>query len=303
MINKDITPMVSIGMPAYNGEEYICEALDSLLSQTFTDFELIISDDDSTDDTELICRHYADSDSRIRYIRQDKNLGGVGNFKFVLKEARGEYFMFASNDDVWSINWLTNLLASLKDKPANAAFGRVIYIDDKANIINSTANNIFFKFIHNAAWRRIKFIFTPHLTGKMILLYSLFPRQILCDLCSKNIDITGHNSQDLFFVFYILSHLQFQPVCNSLMYKRNHNYSDSASIRCFAYNKVGNSFGLIYKFLSLLFPFLNFRRYYYQLNRTEIFLMIISLPFLCFYHAFYAFYLMLIKKVQDAIKK
>lgn len=92
-------PQVSIGMPVYNGEKFIREALDSLLAQTFTDFELIISDNASTDGTEAICREYAAKDSRIRYVRQAKNLGPVANFKYVLDEAVGEYFMWAAHDD------------------------------------------------------------------------------------------------------------------------------------------------------------------------------------------------------------
>ena len=88
-------------MPVYNGAKFIREALDSLLAQTFTDFELIISDNASTDGTESICREYADKDKRVRYVRQAQNLGAAANFKFVLDDAVGEYFMWAAADDVW----------------------------------------------------------------------------------------------------------------------------------------------------------------------------------------------------------
>jgi len=93
------TPQVSIGMPVYNGEPFIREALDSLLAQTFTDFELIISDNASTDGTEVICREYELKDDRIRYVRQAENRGPTANFQFVLDEAVGEYFMWAAADD------------------------------------------------------------------------------------------------------------------------------------------------------------------------------------------------------------
>ncbi len=95
------TPKVSIGMPVYNGEPFIREALDSLLAQTFTDFDLIISDNASTDGTEAICQEYAAKDKRIRYIRQTENRGATANFQFVLDEAVGEYFMWAAADDRW----------------------------------------------------------------------------------------------------------------------------------------------------------------------------------------------------------
>lgn len=93
-------PRVSIGMPVYNGETYIREAIDSLLAQTFTDFELIVSDNASTDGTEAICREYAGKDARIRYVRQLENKGAMGNFKFVLDAAIGEFFMWAADDDL-----------------------------------------------------------------------------------------------------------------------------------------------------------------------------------------------------------
>ena len=99
-------PSVSIGMPVFNGERTLLAALDSLLAQSFTDFELIISDNASTDQTESICREYAARDNRIRYVRQGTNIGAAANFKFVLAEARGEYFMWAACDDMRSPNFV-----------------------------------------------------------------------------------------------------------------------------------------------------------------------------------------------------
>lgn len=95
-------PKISIGMPVYNGSEYIRQAIDSLLVQSFTDFELIISDNASTDDTQEICKEYAKKDCRICYIRQLRNLGAFLNFKFVLEKATGEFFMWAAIDDLRS---------------------------------------------------------------------------------------------------------------------------------------------------------------------------------------------------------
>ena len=92
-------PKVSIGMPVYNSELFIREALESMLAQTFNDFELIIADNASTDDTEVICREYAARDSRIRYVRHSENCGPLRNFQYVLDEAVGEYFMWAAADD------------------------------------------------------------------------------------------------------------------------------------------------------------------------------------------------------------
>lgn len=99
-------PNISIGMPVYNGEKTIEAALDCVVKQTFRDFELIISDNASTDGTEAICRKYALKDSRIRYVRQHVNIGAVKNFHFVLNEAQAKYFMWATSDDVKSFDFL-----------------------------------------------------------------------------------------------------------------------------------------------------------------------------------------------------
>lgn len=93
--------LVSIGLPVYNGSKFLRRALDSLLGQTYHNIELIISDNASTDDTGFICEEYAANDTRIHYIRQKANIGGLNNFNFVLSLARGEYFMWAAHDDWW----------------------------------------------------------------------------------------------------------------------------------------------------------------------------------------------------------
>src|SRR3954454_13625589 len=85
-------PRLTIGLPVHNGERYLEESLTALMKQTFSDFELIISDNASTDGTEAICRRHADQDPRIRYIRQSHNLGAADNHNLLVPLARGEYF-------------------------------------------------------------------------------------------------------------------------------------------------------------------------------------------------------------------
>ena len=129
-MSESSSPRVSIGLAAYNGERFIRQALDSLLAQNFPDFELIISDDASTDGTEAICREYAQRDSRIRYIRQESNIGAAANFDFVLSQARSRYFMWASDDDVWKPDFISTLLPLLEANPtAVLATGAVDVID------------------------------------------------------------------------------------------------------------------------------------------------------------------------------
>ena len=99
-------PKVSIGLPVYNGEKFLSNALDSLLSQSFSDFELIISDNASTDSTQIICEEFAKKDPRIRYFRQKNNIGIFSNYKFVLKQSSCDYFQWVAVDDLWHSTFL-----------------------------------------------------------------------------------------------------------------------------------------------------------------------------------------------------
>jgi len=98
-------PRLSIGLAVYNGENYLAESLDALLGQSYDDFELIISDNASTDGTADICRRYEKQDSRIRYIRQPLNIGLAPNHNFVFRQSRGELFKWASHDDLYAPTW------------------------------------------------------------------------------------------------------------------------------------------------------------------------------------------------------
>jgi glycosyltransferase involved in cell wall biosynthesis len=93
------SPSVSIGLPVYNGEKHLGESIQSILSQDFSDFELIISDNASTDSTCEICRSFAAHDSRIRLHQNQKDLGAATNFELVFKMARAPYFMWWADDD------------------------------------------------------------------------------------------------------------------------------------------------------------------------------------------------------------
>ena len=90
---------LSIGLPVYNGELFIERAIESILAQTFTDFELIISDNASTDSTQEICQNFSKKDDRIRIFKQEKNIGVHRNFYFLLSQAKGKYFAWTAVDD------------------------------------------------------------------------------------------------------------------------------------------------------------------------------------------------------------
>jgi glycosyltransferase involved in cell wall biosynthesis len=111
------TPRLSIGLPVYNGEKYLAETLDSLLGQSYEDFELIISDNASTDGTAGICRRYEKQDSRIRYVCQPRNIGAAPNHNFLVEQSRGELFKWADHDDLCARDLLTCCIDALDEYP------------------------------------------------------------------------------------------------------------------------------------------------------------------------------------------
>lgn len=135
-------PLVTVGMPVYNGENFLEQAIDSVLCQTFTDFELIISDNASTDKTAEICSAYASQDSRIRYYRNEDNIGASPNFNRVFALATGEYFKWMAHDDLCSPEFLERCVCVLNQDPTIIlAFTRTKEIDESGIVIREYEPN------------------------------------------------------------------------------------------------------------------------------------------------------------------
>jgi len=129
-------PLVSVGMPIYNSARHLRTALDSLQNQTLTDFELIISDNASTDDTQAICEEYMRRDARIRYIRQGHNIGAPRNWNVLVHEARGELFKWASGNDYCAPTMLERCVGAMRDEPSVVlCYGRTQLIGESAKPI------------------------------------------------------------------------------------------------------------------------------------------------------------------------
>ncbi len=111
------TPRLAIGLPVHNGAAYLAEALEALLGQTYTDFELIISDNASTDETERICREVSSRDPRVRYIRQPENIGAIPNHNAVFAASHTELFKWASDDDLYARDLVERCIAALDERP------------------------------------------------------------------------------------------------------------------------------------------------------------------------------------------
>jgi glycosyltransferase involved in cell wall biosynthesis len=110
-------PTLTIGLPVYNGENYLRQSLEALLAQTFPDFELVISDNASTDSTADICQEFASLDPRIRYVRQVENIGAGPNHNILVPHARGRYFKWASHDDLYAPDLVERCVGLLQTNP------------------------------------------------------------------------------------------------------------------------------------------------------------------------------------------
>lgn len=145
---------LTIGMPVFNDIDFIEQSIKSILSQTNRDFVLIISDDCSSDGSGAVCERYAQTDIRIQYIRQEKNIGISKNLKFLLKQASTEYFMWAADDDLWAPTFIENLISLLDKKPsATSAFSTFTRINEKGEQIDSA---ISFNYEHPHTFTRLK---------------------------------------------------------------------------------------------------------------------------------------------------
>jgi glycosyltransferase involved in cell wall biosynthesis len=130
-------------MPVFNGEVFVAQSLDSILAQTFTDYELLISDNASTDSTPEICRSYAARDSRIRYLRNDVNIGPNRNFNLLVQRARGTYFKLANADDLCAPEFLARCVEVLDREPEVVlCYERTRLIDAEGRVLGDYDDNL-----------------------------------------------------------------------------------------------------------------------------------------------------------------
>ncbi|MEM9379152.1 MAG: glycosyltransferase family A protein [Planctomycetota bacterium] len=130
------TPAVTIGLPVYNGGEFVDAAIRSIREQSFRDFELVVSDNASSDATEEICRRHASEDHRIEYLRARSNRGAAPNFNLLVDRARGRYFKWAAHDDLIAPTYLEECVAFLDGDP------EVVLAHSKATIIDETGQRV-----------------------------------------------------------------------------------------------------------------------------------------------------------------
>ena len=172
-----MVPRVTLGMPAYNAENYIEIAIDSILAQSFADFELIITDNASVDNTEAICRRLAQRDSRIRYFRNERNLGAGANYNLGFRLARGEFFKWCAHDDFISKNYVQLCVEALdRDSGAVLAYGPSQMVNACGDPTQPESATLEGMDNPDAAWR---FLRTVRIGGSDCAIFGVFRRNAL----------------------------------------------------------------------------------------------------------------------------
>ena len=173
------TPLVTIGLPVYNGAHYLRTTLDSLLAQTWQDFALIIWDDASTDESYEIACSYARKDNRLTVRRHDTNVGMINNFGSVVRAASSPFFMWASDHDIWEPAFIEKLVAEIQeDKKVVLAYSLVRLIDSDGNEIIHRPKR--FETSGMSLVERLEEIFKKG-EGYGSMIYGLFRRDALCE--------------------------------------------------------------------------------------------------------------------------
>ena len=219
-LSNNKKPKISIGLPVYNGEKFIRNSVDSILSQTFREFELIISDNASTDLTPKICQEYALRDKRVRYIRQNSNMGAVWNFNFVLKQSNSEYFVWAASDDIWHSEFLQKNVDILENnKDIVCSIGDVTYsdvINYEFKSKNKTEIDSKFKYVKPAYGTYEIKVRTYLKFFQASIIYGLYRREKLQKSMTMNMIFMG---SDLTVILNVLKYGDLHVIDENLLHR------------------------------------------------------------------------------------
>ncbi|MFO0701290.1 MAG: glycosyltransferase [Nitrospira sp.] len=215
------SPKVSIGLPVYNGERYLAETIDSILAQTYTDFELIISDNCSTDGSREICRQYVERDSRVRFFPSDVNKGWAGNYCRVFELARGPYFRWAPSDDVFAPESVGACVEVLDAHPdAVLCYPKTILIDGTGSVIEPYEDNLDLRSDSPV----VRFRMASDQIGLVNVIYGL--------MRTEQVRQTGlirqYPGADIIFLIELSLYGQFLEINRPLFFRRMHEQASSS---------------------------------------------------------------------------
>ena len=245
---------VSVGMPVYNGEKYLAGAIESILTQNFKDFELIISDNASTDKTSLICNEYLRKDNRVKYYRSETNRGTIFNFNRVLELAKGEYFMWAAHDDKWEPDFISTLLSRLENFPEHVlAFCGFDVFNDSGDIVYKQHRNWGTYFNRSRLTRMLSMIFVHYSTQKACIIYGLMRKEYISTDGGMCANYKGESQGcDIVTLFRLLSRGPFIFINQILFHYNYREAPDYQKKRCVDFSKQDSFFKRVAKNLAQL---------------------------------------------------
>jgi glycosyltransferase involved in cell wall biosynthesis len=257
-------PRVSIGMPVYHGEPFLEEAINSILAQTFEDFELIISDNASTDETENICKEYAAKDRRILYYRNKENIGAAKNYNRVFNLSKGKYFKWAAHDDVCAPTFLERCVEALEKN------ARIVLSYPKTIIIDSHGNHVkqYFDNLHLSSVKPSERFRHFHRSLRTISERNSIFGVIRANVLKKTPLIGGYVSSDTLLLAELALRGMFYEVPEPLFFRRDHSQT---SVRANPdYYKRSAWFNADKKWKLVLPRWRWLREYYHAILRVDL---------------------------------
>lgn len=214
-------PRVFIGMPVFNGCPYIEHALQSLTKQAFRDWRLLIADNCSTDETADVCKRFVDADSRITYVKHDKNQGAGFNFRYVLEAADSEFFMWAAADDVWDVEFLQTMVVLLAgNAAAGAAFCEIDNVDSFGQCVRTYPSFTSFSSPPESLRDAVSnYLWAAEYMGKANLFYALYRRSAL-EAPTKDLLYETHWGLDMAMVLSVMTRHSYMIADRVLFHKR-----------------------------------------------------------------------------------
>jgi glycosyltransferase involved in cell wall biosynthesis len=266
-------PVVSIGMPVFNGSNSITRAIESLLNQTYTNFELIISDNCSTDNTWDILLKLSNKDDRIKLFHQSKNIGAYQNFNFVLKKAKGDFFMWAAADDLWDHSFIEKIMDEfqISDNNIQAIMSETQYSYQGKFLDFFSEGSIFYNYHSTSTRDRIKFLLKNNYGN---LWYSIFRRDALFFNNQSILDLMTSESTNEIFLFIFIAYRGNWRILHQILFfkevKDLHIYEQAA------WEKTGGTLRNPRKHVST--HYLNFKYHLVVINQIHQTLKYVDLP-------------------------
>ncbi len=257
-------PKVTIGIPTYNRPEFLERCLDGLIGQTYENIEIIISDNASTNaSVKKISEKYVLRDDRIKYFRQENNIGPARNFQFLLNQAETDYFMWAGDDDYRSPDFVEQMIKSLLENPrASVAFCDFIAVDESDNKIENYPNfysKMKFFVKNNRVLRLLSYFNQKEKFGKANLIYGLMRSRCIPDFNPFSFSKYGG---DMHFVYRLLANGP-AVICDKKLYK-----SAVGNVKFHTKNDFEN--GKFYKNIMIINQFCEYVFHYIKISPASI---------------------------------